>query len=208
MPEKYYSISKTAKMLGVTVKTVNVWSVSGKIKYSRTLGRDRRYSESEINRILGKTVPKNKCVIYARVSSTKQKNNGNLERQKERLVNYATDHGYELVDVLTETASGLNEERKKFHKMLDIIEDRKADVVLIETKDRLTRFGFKYIERFANHFGARIEVVEQKKVKSAQEELVKDLIAIITSFSSKIYGIRSQKFKQIKKELKDDADNG
>ncbi|VUT25838.1 MAG: hypothetical protein MOIL_01254 [Candidatus Methanolliviera sp. GoM_oil] len=194
-------------MLGVTVKTVNVWSINGKIKYSRTLGRDRRYPESEINRILGKTVPKNKCVIYARVSSTKQKNNGNLERQKERLVNYAINHKYEIIDVLTETASGINEGRKKFHKLLDIIEERKADVVLIEFKDRLTRFGFEYIERFINHFGARIEIVEQKKVKSVQDELVEDLTAIITSFSSKIYGTKSQKFKRIEKELKDDADN-
>ena len=204
MPEKYYSISKAAKMLGVAVKTVNVWSIEGKINYSRTLGRDRRYAESEINRILGKTTPKNKCVIYARVSSAKQRTRGDLERQKERLVTYAADHGYETIDVLTETVSGLNEERRRLHELLDIIEDRNADVVLIESKDRLTRFGFIYIERFVNHFGARIEIVEQKKVKSAQEELVEDLTAIISTFVLRIYGGDAEKFKRIAVELKND----
>ena len=205
MPEKYYFISKAAKMLGVAVKTVNVWSIKGKIKYSRTLGRDRRYSESEINRILGKTTPKNKCVIYARVSSAKQRNRGDLERQKERLVTYATEHGYETIDVLSETVSGLNEERRRLHELLDIIEDRNADVVLIESKDRLTRFGFEYIERFVNHFGARIEIVEQKKVKSAQDELVEDLTAIISTFVLRIYGGEAEKFKRIAEELKNDG---
>lgn len=186
--------------------TVNRWEKDGKIKAVWTPGGHRRFSESEINRLMGKDMMlKNRAVIYARVSSTKQRENGNLERQKERLLLYAKDKNYDIVEVLTETASGLNEKRKKLHYLYDLIENGDVDIVIVEFKDRLTRFGFNYLERYANSFGTTIEIIEKRKVKLPQEELVEDLIVIITSFASRIYGIRSQKFKKVKEVLKEDA---
>lgn len=204
--EKYYSITQTSKFLGVCIMTINRWEKSGVIKAVWTPGKQRRFSESEINRLLGKDIMlKNRVIIYSRVSSTKQRENGNLERQKERLLIYAKEKNYDIVEVITETASGLNEKRKKLNHLYDLIEKGDVDIVLVEFKDRLTRFGFKYLERYANSFGVVIEIVEKQKVKLPQEELVEDLIAIITSFSSRLYGLRSQKFKKVKEVLKEDA---
>ncbi|MEA3254952.1 MAG: IS607 family transposase [Candidatus Altiarchaeota archaeon] len=206
--EKYYAITHTARLLGVSTTTINRWEKDGKIVAVWTPGKHRRFSESEINRLLGKArMIKNRAVIYARVSSTKQRENGNLDRQKERLLEYAKDKNYAVVDIFTETASGLNENRKRLHQLLDLIENEKLDIVLVEFRDRLTRFGFRYLERYANTFGVAIEVVEKRKVKQPQEELADDLIAIITSFASRLYGLRSQKFKKVKKILKENAAN-
>ena len=208
MMEKYYAITHTARLLGVSTTTINRWEKAGKIVAVWTPGKHRRFSESEINRLLGKArLLKNRAVIYARVSSTKQRENGNLDRQTTRLLEYAQDRNYEIIAMLAETASGLNENRKRLYQVLDLIENEKVDIVLVEFKDRLTRFGFNYLERYANTFGVSIEVAEKRKIKQPQEELADDLISIITSFTSRLYGLRSQKFKKVRKMLKEDAIN-
>lgn len=111
-------------------------------------------------RLLGETMPSGRrAVIYARISSAKQAGSGNLERQRQRLEEYCRSRGYEIVAVIAEQGSGLNEKRKDLARLFRMAREGKMDLVVIEFKDRLARFGCTYIERFFNAFGVRIEVV-------------------------------------------------
>ncbi|EHP71271.1 putative site-specific integrase-resolvase, partial [Metallosphaera yellowstonensis MK1] len=130
-----------------------------------------------------------RAVIYARVSSADQRED--LERQVNYLTNYATAKGYKVVEVIKDIASGLNTQRKGLLRLFKLVEGRSVDVVLLTYKDRLTRFGFEYLEEFFSTMGVRIEVVFGEEPNT--RELVEDLISIITSFAGKIYGMRSHK---------------
>jgi len=154
--------------------------------------------ESELKRFLGEKPSEVRAVVYARVSSHKQKKDGNLDRQVERLRAYCSARGYRVIDVVTDIASGLNEDRKGLLKLFDIVEKRQADVAVVEFKDRLTRFGFNYLKRYFESHGVRIEAVEEAE-KGYVEELIEDFVSIVTSFAARIYGKRLQKFKEIKK---------
>ena len=184
-----YRISQAARLLGVTPKTLRVWEQQDKIHPIRTPGNQRRYSQEEIDRLLGVKRPENpRCVIYARVSSHKQATDGNLDRQRERLETYAAAQGYAVVKVFTEVASGLNEKRRKLNRLLKF-------------KDRLARFGFRYIEQYLAAFNVTIDIANGEEPKSAQQELVDDMLAIVASFSARLYGQRSKKFRRKVKEV-------
>ena len=191
-------------MLGVSVKTLQRWDKAGKIKTFRTEGNHRRIYESEILRLQKKSKTQN-CAIYARVSSRKQTQDGNIERQKERLVEYARTQGYVIQKVFCETASGLNENRKQLAKLLRLVIEHQIDIVLIEFKDRFARFGYSYLVKLIESHGAKVEIVTQEEApKDATQELVEDMLAIVTCFSAKLYGQRSQQFKKkIVKALKE-----
>lgn len=116
-----------------------------------------------------------------------------LERQVSYLASYAAAKGYRVVEVLRDVASGLNARRKGLLRLFKLVEGRDVDVVLITYKDRLTRFGFEYIEEFFSSMGVRIEAVFGEEPKGAAQELVEDLISIVTSFAGRIYGMRSHR---------------
>lgn len=82
------------------------------------------------------------------------------------------------------------------------------DLVVVEFKDRLARFGYSYIERYLNAFGVRVEVVNGEQPKSLQKELVQDMLSILTVFSAKLYGSRSKEFRKKVKEAMADAARG
>ena len=195
MPEKLYTTGEVAKIFGVSYVAVKKWAYSGKIRFIKTPGGKYRYPESEIRRLLGEQAPKGKVAVYARVSSADQRED--LERQKQRLVEYARSRGYSDIVVLDDIASGLNENRKGLAKLFDLVAQKQIEAVFITHKDRLTRFGFKYLEAFFNSYGCRIEVLNSGDVKEPQEELVEDLIAIVTSFAGRLYGARSHKKKKV-----------
>ena len=140
------------------------------------------------------------AATYARASSTDQKED--LERQIERLLDYCTTKGYSVVAILKDIASGLKTNRRNLLKLFELVADRKVDVVVITYRDRLTRFGFEYLEHLFKKFGARIEVAFGKKPKDTHQELVEDLIAIITSFARRLYEMRSHKKKNFIEEFK------
>ncbi len=133
-----------------------------------------------------------KVVTYARVSSHDQKKD--LIRQEERLVNFANNNGYIVNKSYKEIASGLNDKRPNLQK---ILEDDKITKIIIENKDRLTRFGFNYIETLLKRSGAQIIIMND--FKSDKDELINDFISVITSFCTRIYELRRAKNK--KKEL-------
>jgi predicted site-specific integrase-resolvase len=138
--------------------------------------------------------------IYARVSSAENKDN--LDRQADRLKDYAVARGYKIYKVVKEVGSGLNDNRQQLAK---ILVDPNYNVLIVEHKDRLARFGTNYLEILLKELDKKLEVVNESE--DNQDELMLDLIAIITSFCSRIYGLRRSKRKteKIIAELKDNG---
>lgn len=132
---------------------------------------------------------KNRVAIYARVSSAENKDN--LDRQADRLVGYACAKGYQTVYVVKEVGSGLNDNRKKLEKLL--LKDN-YDILLVEHKDRLGRFGTHYIDILLKRLNISLEIVNL--ADNGRDELMQDLVAIITSFSARLYGQRRAKRKK------------
>lgn len=196
MSEKYHSTGKTAKILRVHPLTVFRWIRAGKVKAIKNPARRWLVPQSEIDRLLGiEREEKARAIIYARVSSHEQKDH--LKSQVDRLRRYVREKGYSLVGVYEEVGSGLNERRRKLERALGRLRNREADVVVVEFKDRFSRFGFGYLGKLAESYGGRVEVVEDDVKKNLMQELVEDMISIVSSFSARLYGYRSQKFKKI-----------
>ncbi len=191
--ERLYSLKEAKKLLGVTTRTIQRWDKEGKIRVVRTVGGRRRVPESEIKRVLG-LGEERVAVGYARVSSSTQKDD--LERQKKLVLNYAKEKGYEDIQVLADVGSGLNENRKNFLKLLGMVMERKISKVIIAYEDRLTRFGFETLRKIFQAFGTSIEVVNHEE-KTPQEELVEDLITIVSHFAGKLYGLRSHRYEKL-----------
>ncbi len=140
-----------------------------------------------------------KVCIYARVSSSENKDN--LKRQSERLKSYSIAKGYQIYKIVEEIGSGVNDQRKQLNKLL---KDKNYRLLIIEHKDRLTRFGFNYIKVLFNEIGKDIEIVNESS--DSKEDLMQDLISIITNFCARLYGLRKSKRKteKIIKELKNE----
>jgi excisionase family DNA binding protein len=198
--KQLYSVKEASEILGVCIKTIHRWDESGKIKTIRTVGNQRRIPLEEIRRLLNEPEP-HRAIIYGRVSSQKQKEDGNLDRQIKKLKNYAKDKNLEVVATIKEVASGINETRRGLRKALNLIRNGEADIILIEFTDRLARFGYKYLEKYIKDFKGEIVVVEQDKDKTPTEELVEDMLAIVASFGARLYGKRSQRFRKRVRKL-------
>lgn len=197
MSERLLPPRKACRRLGIHYVTLKRWIYSGKIRAIRTPTGRWMIPESEVERIIGgKAEAKGvRAVIYARVSSSDQKSD--LERQILYLTQYCSAKGYRVIDVLSDIASGLKTNRRGLLKLFNYVVNRQVDVVVVTYKDRLTRFGFEYLEYFFKQFGVKIEVVYGEEPKDAYQELVEDLLAIVTSFAGKLYGMRSHKKKKL-----------
>ena len=198
--EEFVSIGKAARLMGVTTQTIRRWQKARKIEEVRSPTNRRLYSLREIQHIVGQPLS-NRVVLYARVSSAKQKADGNLDRQVQRLQHYAQQQGYEVARVFQEQASGINEKRKQLAQLLTLAEQRQIHIVLIEYPDRLARFGYRYLVRYLASYGVTIEVTQKAEPKSSQEELVRDLLTIVTVFSARLYGARSHEFRHQTQKL-------
>ena len=196
MPRSY-SIGEFADELGVHAQTVKRWCRNDNLDYTRTPGGERRIPHRELRRLAGDTRPTDRVALYARVSSHGQKDNGDLDRQLERLTDYAHDHGWSVENTYTDVGSGLNEDRRGLDSLLDDVQEADYGRILVTYEDRLTRFGFSYLERYFDCYGVTITIIDDETDKSAQEELVDDLIKLVASFSGKLYGMRSSKKQQV-----------
>ncbi len=199
--DKMISIQEVSKLTGVTVKTLKIWDNEGKLKPAmRTVGGHRRYRMSDIESFIGdatKQISNRNVFIYCRVSTKKQQESGNLTRQKERLIEHCKHKQYNIVHVYEEVASGLNDNRRELIKMLRRLNE--VNSIVVEYSDRLARFGFNYLKEFAKSFDVEIEAVEQKIALEPNEEMVNDLISVVTCFSARLYGSRGG--KKIKKDI-------
>jgi putative resolvase len=185
-----------AQQVGVRYETAWRWFKAGKIK-----GRQLESGTIIVTEELGQQPqPERIVVVYARVSANE--NRPNLDTQAERLCAYCAAKGWKVSKVVKEVGSGVNDGRKK---LLALLADPTITVIVVEHKDRLTRFGFKYIETLLAVQGRSIEVVNI--TENPIEDLMADLVSIIYSFSAKLYGQRRAKRKteQIVKELEAQA---
>ena len=137
--------------------------------------------------------------IYARVSSSENKDN--LEKQKERLVSYCNAKGYKVSKIITEIGSGLNDERKKLES---ILMDKSINLIVVEHKDRLTRFGLNYIQKLLELDNRKIEIINPQT--NDEDDLMQDFVSIITSFTARLYGRRRSK-RITEKVIKEVSDN-
>lgn len=176
-------LSAYAKKIGVSYRTAYTYFQTGVIKGTQlstgTIIIDEQNTEK---------TQKNRAALYARVSSSENKNN--LKTQLERIKSYSIAKGYTIVKEVSEIGSGINSTRKKLTALL---QDKSYDIIVIEHKDRLARFGTEYIDILLNQLGKKIEIIN--KVNTETEDLTQDLISIITSFSARIYGQRRSKRK-------------
>ena len=196
-----YRTGEAAKILGLTTKTIQNYDRLGKLKVCRTEGNRRVIMREDIiayldeKGLLYDDTNSELCdVIYARVSSNDQKSHGDLDRQALFLVENAKDIQNPVI--LKEVGSGLNDKRKQLQKLLTMVGNHEVRNVYITYKDRLTRFGFHYLETLFNACGTTIIVVKDiNNEKSVHDELVEDMMSLIASFSGKLYGMCSKKNK-------------
>jgi len=183
-------IKEAAEYTGLHLNTLRKYIDRGLIKGVR-IGTHRFVEKAELDRIMGclPSPEDNTAIIYARVSTRKQAEY--LKGQRERLVDYCKSRGLKIVDIIEDIGSGLNERRRDLKKLLKLIREGKAKKVVVEYEDRLARFGLRYLKDIFDDYGVKLVVVNQES-KSPEEELVRDLIAIVTSFSH-IYGKRGAK---------------
>lgn len=200
--DKLYNISKTAEILDVTPKTLRVWDKENKLKPTLTSGGHRRYRESDINKIIGVEqiyeAKQEICATYARVSSQKQKVSGDLDRQSQRLYEYCAKHNLYVGHIIKDCGSGLNDKRQGFAQLTDLVVKGKVNKVIVEHKDRLTRFQFNFIKKMFESYGCEVIVINGVDV-SDTEELAADMISLLASFSGKFYGKRSAERRKKKK---------
>jgi putative resolvase len=185
-----------AHELGLHPFTVRRWIKQGKIAAVR-IGLEARIPRSEIERLVGKT-DERLVVLYARVSGHGQQDD--LVTQLARLEQWATQMrpGQDAV-MLSDIGSGLKANRTQLQRMLKMVcEDRVSEVV-ITYADRLTRFGQEYLETLFESFGVTLTVLDPDEEKSPEQELTDDLLALIASFSGRLYGMRSHKQKELLK---------
>lgn len=204
---KYYSIGQFAEAIGKTTKTLRNWDKAGILKPARVEKSGYRYySQEQLNHFLGLKPEKQKqkkIIGYCRVSSPKQKDD--LERQMEYVKMYMCAKGYSF-EMITDIGSGINYNKKGLNQMLDMVTNSEVEKIVILSKDRLIRFGYELIENLCHKFGTTIEIIDHTE-KTEQQELVEDLIQIITVFSCRLQGTRANKAKKMIQEFtKDDKD--
>ena len=193
---KYYSTKKVTEILGVTAQTLRNWDKEGKLKPSYVKSNGYRYysEESILSYTQERKTKKNlKVVGYARVSSKKQSDD--LERQVNNLNTYISSK-YDSFDIITDIGSGINYNKPGLKKLIEKINKKEVDLIIVLYKDRLLRFGFELVEYFAELNNVKIEILD-KIDKNQDEELVEDLVQIITVFSCNIQGKRKTKTKQL-----------
>ena len=193
---KYYSAKTVTQLLGVTAQTLRNWDKEGKLKPSYVKSNGYRYysEESILAYTQERKTKKNLNVIgYARVSSKKQSDD--LERQVNNIKEYLSSK-YESFDIITDIGSGINYNKPGLLKLIEKINKKEVDLIVVLYKDRLLRFGFELVEYFANLNNVKIEVLD-KVDKNQDQELVEDLVQIITVFSCKIPGKRKSKTKKL-----------
>ena len=198
LSRKTYKTGDVGKLLGITNQSVIRYCNSGILASHRTECGHRRIRAEDLFQYLEKhglgyddTANNKHDVIYARVSTHKQSNRGDLDRQVDKVKLLAINHNVQNLIVKTDVGSGLNDNRRSLSKLIDMVQKDQVNRIFVLYKDRLTRFGFKYLEKICAFHNVEIIVVSDEiDNKSNSEELAEDVIALIHSFSGKLYGLR------------------
>lgn len=205
LKKSVYKTGEVASLLGVTIPTVIRYCELGVIPFYKTEVGHRRILATDVCAYLNKqnmlydNEQSNKSdVIYARVSTHKQAERGDLDRQVEKVKLFAIEQNVNNLLVKTDIGSGLNDNREGLLELLDLIQQDKINRIYVLYKDRLTRFGYHYLEKICDFHGVSIVIVSNEtESKSQSEEFVEDIISLIDSLSDKPYDLRHE----IKKEM-------
>jgi predicted site-specific integrase-resolvase len=190
-------LSAWAKKQGISYVTAYRWFRGGKIPGATQYDSGTILVPEENKTVIDAFY--NKCFIYCRVSNQSRKKE--LEYQVRRCEEFASARGIIVEKIYKEVASGMNDKRRELIKMLD----NNPKIILIENKDRLTRFGFNYLENLLTKLGCQIIVMNENH--EDEHDLMKDLVSIITSFCCRLYGLRRTKNKVNKiKEVLNEQD--
>lgn len=194
-----YTIEEASNMLGVSKETLRRWERKGKITSERTQGKHRRYKKETIDRLLNKEIIRERMTVgYARVSTNEQKED--LKRQIQLIENYCSSHGYKF-DIISDIGSGLNYNKKGIKQLIELIESDSIDRLVISYKDRLLRFGSEILFQLCDYHNVEVVIINSMD-NTFENELVDDVLSIITVYSAKLYGKRSHKNKKIIEENK------
>ncbi len=193
--DKWIKLSKWAKSVGLTYRTAHRHFKDGKIPHKTKIlpSGGLLVCLDDENIFVDRD-----CIIYCRVSSPNKKDD--LKRQIERCSDYAYKNGFNITKTFKEIASGMNDNRRELNKLFNEL-DSKNFTLIIDNKDRLTRFGFNYIQKFFDSKNCKILIIN--KSDDDQQDLMKDLVSIITSFCCRIYGLRRgvNKSREIKNNI-------
>ncbi|GBD40068.1 Resolvase YneB [bacterium HR37] len=188
------SAKKVTQTYCITRHTLLNWEKEGLLQPIKTPKGVRRYKKEDIERLLNlvKEEKPSVVVLYARVSTKKQEEY--LKNQIQRLEEYAKSKGWDY-EVISEIASGVNENRRGLLKLLNKVKRNEVSKVVIEYPDRLARFGYEYLKFFIESYGVELIVINGREEPEdiINKELAQDLIAIVASFAARIYGKRGGK---------------
>ena len=210
---KYLKSREVKNIFKISDQTLRRWRVARKIQYKQISRNKFLYPEKDVTRLLGESNTNSsdtrKSAIYCRVSSTNQRDD--LKRQKKLILDYCNSQGFIVEDnyIFQEIASGMNENRQEFWKLIHLILEHKISHVFVTYKDRLTRFGFSYFEKLFLEFDCQIVTLNNMGDEDDfEKEMTEDLISIIHHFSMKMYSNRRKKLKKFEKDLlrEDDSD--
>ncbi|MGL5076134.1 MAG: IS607 family transposase [Waterburya sp.] len=192
------SIGEAAEILGVSVKTVRRWSDDGKLRYERAPSGHRRYNLQDVKRVKPKTLAdlEDRITInYARVSSHDQK--ADLQRQVKVLESFSAARGWQF-ETIQDLGSGLNYKKKGLQKLLKRILKGDVGRLVLTHKDRLLRFGSELVFAMCEEFETEVVIVNKGDTEQTfEQELVTDMIELVTVMSARMYGARSHKNKKL-----------
>lgn len=188
-----YKPKDFGEIIGVSVKTLQRWDREGILKAYRTPTNRRYYIYDQYLKFkAGNLQDGRKIVVYARVSTRNQQDD--LDSQVKFLLDYCNAKGMIVDECIEEFGSGLNDNRKKWNKLLEEVMEQKIKTIIVTHKDRFIRFGFDWFEKLCLKYDTQILIVKNEKL-SPQEELVQDIVSILHVFSCRLYGLRKYKDK-------------
>ena len=203
LTKDFYKPKEVGNMIGKGQRCIADMVRSGKLEAMR----------SDTNRIL---IPKDNVIklldqagllvedeerrdaVYVRVSSHEQKNRGDLERQVIDILNACEKEGLDKPVIIRDTGSGLNTKRKGLTRLIGMAKNHEIKRIFITNKDRLTRFGYEYLEELFSMADVELIALQEKENKELQEELIDDMMSLLASFSGKLYRIRGNQKKKMR----------
>jgi hypothetical protein len=195
---KMISIGDAAKKLGVSVKTVRRWADAGKLRFERSPSGHRRFYLPDITRITPRDFNQLEdriTINYARVSSNDQKED--LTRQRQVLEAFSRAKGWQF-ETISDLGSGLNYNKKGLQKLLKRIMQGDVGRLVLTHKDRLLRFGSEIVFTMCEEFETQVVIINKSiEETTCEQELVTDMIELITVFSARLYGSQSDKNKKL-----------
>lgn len=191
------------KLLGISRLTLHNYIKKGYIKYKTLPSGQYDYDEDSVYAFIGRKKEKKdrKIISYSRVSTQAQKSQ--LKEQTNRIYESCVSRGIQLDEQIEDIKSGMSFDREGLQKLCELVIKNEVELVVIENKDRLTRFCYDLLEGIFRYFGTKILVLsEEIQNKSYEQELTEDLISIIHYFSMKSYSYK-RKLNKIRKELEE-----